>query len=107
MTDIKKLHEKWSRDPAYRKSYDNMGPEFELVRALIAARTQAGLTQEQLATRMETTQSVVSRLESGQAHPSTKTLHKLARATGTNLKIVFEPALGARFPDERELRPIY
>ena len=90
MTDYRNLHRKWSRSPSYRKTYDDMGPEFELARALIAARTRAGLTQAQLATRMETTQSVVSRLESGQAHPSTKTLEKIARATGSRLKIAFE-----------------
>ena len=90
MADFRKLHKEWSRDPTYRRIYDDMGPEFELARALIAARTRAGLTQAQLATRMETTQSVVSRLESGQAHPSTKTLEKIARATGTRLRIAFE-----------------
>ncbi len=90
MLDFKQLHEKWSRDPGYRKSYEEMGPEFELARALIAARSRAGLTQAQLAARMETSQSVVSRLESGQAHPSTKTLERIARATGTRLRISFE-----------------
>ena len=90
MTDFRKLHEKWSRNPNYRKLYDDTRPEFELARALIAVRIRAGLTQAQLATRMETTQSVVSRLESGQAHPSTKTLEKIARATSSRLKIAFE-----------------
>ena len=90
MSNFKQLHEKWSREPDYRKSYDEMRAEFELARALITARTQAGLTQAQLAARMETSQSVVSRLESGQAHPSTKTLERIARATGTRLRIAFE-----------------
>lgn len=90
MFDFRQLHEKWSRDPGYRKSYEELGPEFELARALIAARSRAGLTQAQLAARMETSQSVVSRLESGQAHPSTKTLERIARATGTRLRIAFE-----------------
>ena len=90
MLDFRQLHEKWSRDPDYLKGYEEMRPEFELARALIAARSQAGLTQAQLAARMETSQSVVSRLESGQAHPSTKTLERIARATGTRLRIAFE-----------------
>ncbi len=90
MFDFRQLHEKWSRDPGYLKGYEEMRPEFELARALIAARSQAGLTQAQLAARMETSQSVVSRLESGQAHPSTKTLERIARATGTRLRIAFE-----------------
>lgn len=94
MRNFKQLHEKWSRDPDYRKSYDELGPEFEMARTLIAARTRAGLTQAQLAARMETSQSVVSRLESGQAHPSTKTLERIARATGTRLRIAFEEVSG-------------
>ena len=51
----------------------------------------AGLTQEQLAQRMHTTQSAVARLESGRTRPSTSTLERLAQATGTKLKINFEP----------------
>ena len=41
---------------------------------------------------MKTTQSVVARLESGRAHPSARTLEKVARATGTRLRIAFDPA---------------
>jgi ribosome-binding protein aMBF1 (putative translation factor) len=63
-----------------------------LARAVIDARSQAGLTQQQLAKRMSTTQSVIARLESGRSCPSTETLERLAVATGTKLKITFEPA---------------
>jgi transcriptional regulator with XRE-family HTH domain len=52
----------------------------------------AGLTQEQLAKRMDTTQSVIARLESGRTRPSTQTLERLASATATRLKISFERA---------------
>ena len=90
MSKVSDLHKKWSRDPDYRAAYDELGPEFELARSLIEARTRAGLTQEQLARRMDTTQSVIARLESGRTRPSTKTLEKLARATGTRLQISFE-----------------
>ena len=91
MIRIADLHEKWSRDPAYRAAYDRLGPAFEVARALIEARSRAGLTQSELAERMETTQSVVARLESGRARPSTRTLEKFARATGTRLRIAFDP----------------
>ena len=91
MTRVADLHEKWSRDPAYRAAYDRLGPAFEVARALIEARTRVGLTQSELAERMETTQSVVTRLESGRARPSTRTLEKFARATGTRLRIAFDP----------------
>lgn len=94
MSDIKAsdLHRKWMRDPAYRREFDALEAEFSLASAMIHARTQAGLTQEQLARRMHTTQAVIARLESGRVKPSTRTLERLATATGMRLRISFEPA---------------
>ncbi|MCY3822005.1 MAG: helix-turn-helix transcriptional regulator [Gammaproteobacteria bacterium] len=91
MTKVNDLHEKWSADADYREAFDRLGPEFELSRCLIEARTRARLTQAELAARMKTTQSVVARLESGRSYPSTKTLEKVAKATGNRLRISFEP----------------
>ena len=90
MSKVSDLHEEWGRDPEYQAAYDALQPEFELARSLIEARMGAGLTQAQLAKRMETTQSVVARLESGRVHPSTRTLEKIAQSTGTKLRISFE-----------------
>ncbi len=87
---VSELHKKWSKDPEYRSAYEELRPEFEVARLLIEARTQAGLTQAQLAKRIQTTQSAVARFESGRIHPSTNTLKKIAQATGTRLKISFE-----------------
>ena len=91
MSKVRNLHKKWMKDPDYRKAHEALEPEFEIARALIEARAKAGLTQEQLAGRMKTTQSVVARLESGRTRPSTQTLERVAVATGTRLKITFEP----------------
>ena len=66
----------------YREAYEQLGPEYEVARALIEARTRAGLTQAELAARMKTTQSAAARLESGRTPPSTRTLEKVARARG-------------------------
>ena len=91
MSTIDKLHQKWSRDADYREAYERLEPEFEVARALIEARRRAGFTQADLAERMKTTQSAVARLESGRAPPSLRTLGKVARATGTKLRIRFDP----------------
>lgn len=91
MTKARDLHKKWMKNKEYRKQYEALEPEFTLARAVIQARALADLTQEQLAQRMETTQSVIARLESGRTRPSTQTLQRLAAATGTRLKISFEP----------------
>ena len=45
MSKVRDLHEEWSQDPDYRRAYDELGPEFDVVRSLIQARIDAGLTQ--------------------------------------------------------------
>lgn len=85
------LHKKWMKDPKYRREYNALEEEFSLSAALIEARSRAGLTQEQVAQRMNTTQAVIARLEGGGSMPSTRTLEKYAKATGMRLRISFEP----------------
>ena len=92
MSKVSNLHEKWMKEKEYREAMAELAPEFAIARAVINARVTAGLTQEQLAQRMDTTQSVIARLESGRTRPSTQTLERLANATGTHLRISFEPA---------------
>ena len=86
------LHERWMRtDAAYRREYQLLEPEFALIEAMVQARTHAHLTQAQLARRMGTTHAVIARLESGRTQPWTRTLERLAEATGMRLRILFEP----------------
>jgi ribosome-binding protein aMBF1 (putative translation factor) len=84
---FKKLKAAWMKDPAFRAEYVALKPEFALARALILARSKAGLTQAQLAKRMGTTQSVVARIESGRNPPNLKTLDKYARALGRRIEV--------------------
>jgi transcriptional regulator with XRE-family HTH domain len=86
------LHKKLIKNPEYRREYEALEEEFSLTAALIEARSRAGLTQEEVANRMKTTQAVVARLEGGGSKPSTRTLERYAKATGSRLKISFEPA---------------
>ena len=91
MIPAAELHRKWSADPAYRAAYDALEEEFALMSSVVEARTRSKLTQAELAKRMGTTQAVVARLESGRTRPSTRTLERFAKATGTKLRITFEP----------------
>ena len=91
MTKISELHRRWSKDRDYKDAYDALGEEFDLARALIEARTAAGLSQSQLARRMKTSQSYIARIEGGKVRPSADALGRFAEATGTRLRIVFEP----------------
>jgi ribosome-binding protein aMBF1 (putative translation factor) len=81
----------WRKDPGYVAAYDALEEEFALAAALLKARGDAGLTQEQVAAAMGTTQAFVARLESGRGQPSTRTLERFAKATHTKLHIAFEP----------------
>jgi len=93
-TRVDDLHKEWMKDSEYRREYEALEEEFSLTAALIAARARAGLTQEEVAQRMKTTQAVIARLESGGSKPSTRTLERYARATGTRLRISFEKETG-------------
>jgi ribosome-binding protein aMBF1 (putative translation factor) len=85
----------WRKDPEYLKAYDALEEEFARAQLVIGARAHADLSQAELAERMGTSQSAVARLESGRIKPSTRTLEKLAAATGMRLRIVLEPVKGA------------
>ena len=80
----------WREDPQYLEAYNALEEEFALAEALIKARAQARMTQEDVARAMGTTQAVIARLESGRTMPSTRTLQRFAEATGTKLRIHFE-----------------
>lgn len=79
------------KDPKVRQAYLELQPEFAIIRKIIEARVKEGVTQKELARRMKTKQSAVSRLESGRANPSLSFLQRLAKALGTRLEIHFLP----------------
>jgi DNA-binding XRE family transcriptional regulator len=77
----------------FREAYDELEDEYRLARELLAARAEAGLTQEEVAASMGTTKSAVSRLEGpGKHSPSVSTLQKYARAVGCEIEIRLVPA---------------
>ena len=76
----------------FREAYENLEEEYMLIREMLSARSQSGLTQEAVAERMGTTKSAVSRLESAGKHaPSITTLKKYAKAVGCYLQIKLVP----------------
>ncbi|MDL2397608.1 helix-turn-helix domain-containing protein [Rhizobium mayense] len=86
----------WRLDPAYVVAYNELEEEFALAEALIRARAEASMTQEDVAKAMGTTQAAIARLESGRSMPSTRTLQRFAEATGTKLRIRFEKPKSSR-----------
>ncbi len=77
------------KDPKIKAEYDKLQPEFAVIRAVIEARMKKGMTQKLLAGKIGTTQSVISRLESGRGNPSLAFLQRLAQAFNTHLEIHF------------------
>lgn len=88
---VEEAAKEWMKDPDFRAEFDALEEEFALASALIRARGEAHMTQEEVAKAMGTTQAVVARLESGRVMPSTRTLQRFAKATGSRLRISFEP----------------
>jgi transcriptional regulator with XRE-family HTH domain len=79
--------ERKARDAAFAELLASMNPESALRQEMIAARVRAGLTQQEMAQRMGTTQSVIARLERGGRSPNVNTLRRLAEVTGSRLVV--------------------
>jgi ribosome-binding protein aMBF1 (putative translation factor) len=81
------------KDPKFRAHYREERQALKLAMEIIKLREKKGLSQQQLAKLMGTSQQAISRIESGEYEGFTlKTLEKLAEATGTQLKIEFVTA---------------
>lgn len=80
------------QEPVFAAEWDTLEPEDQIVRAIIEGREERHLTQEQLAGVTGIHQTNISKLESGTANPSLRTLKRLAAGMGMMLKLEFVPA---------------
>ncbi len=87
MIPYEKLKKKWLKDPEFKKAYDDLAPEFELIRLMIQKRIDEGITQKELARRAHTKQSAISRFESGRYNPSLAWIQNLAHALDAKVRI--------------------
>lgn len=76
------------KNPKFRKALKEE-PEFQIARALILARVKKGLTQAELAKKLKTKQSVLSRVENAKTTPTISFLKRLAAVLGLSLKVEF------------------
>lgn len=90
MTDIKELKKRWMEDPEFAAEYEALAPEFAVASELIRARTRAGMTQEEVAAKMQVTQSRIAKMEGG-INVSVDALKRYAEATGATLNISLDP----------------
>ena len=76
-------------DPEVKRYYDELEPEFAIIQAILDRRYKTNMSQRELAKKVGTKQSAISRLESGTSNPSVKFLQKVATALGARLSISF------------------
>lgn len=91
MSEFQELLQEELKNPDFKKEWDDIQPEMDVIRAMIDARIEQNLTQKELATRTGINQADISKLENGTKNPSLKLLKKLANGLGMQLKISFVP----------------
>ena len=90
MKDWAELKKDLLKNPEFKRIYEESQPEYEIARAIIRARIENKITQKELAKKMNTTQSVISRVEQAKTSPSISFLKRLAVALNTTLQVQFK-----------------
>jgi len=75
------------QDSEFREEYDKLRPRYEIIAQIIQTRKEQNMTQAELAKRVGTQKSNISRLESGNYNPSLDFLIKVARSLGKELSV--------------------
>lgn len=89
MKTLNDMLEKQLKDEEFRKEYETIQPEIDIIKALVDARNSLNLTQKELAERTGINQADISKIENGTRNPSLNLLKRLADGMGMTLKIEF------------------
>ncbi|MED9970663.1 MAG: helix-turn-helix transcriptional regulator [Ruminococcus sp.] len=89
MRTFNELKQQLLQNEDVKKEYERLEPEYQVMRAIIKARQEQNLTQQELADRTGIDRSDISKLENGSANPSLRTLKRLADGLGMQLQINF------------------
>lgn len=96
MSEFKNFLNEQLQDEEFRKEWENIQPEMDVIRAMVDARISQNLTQKELADRTGINQADISKLENGTRNPSLKLLKRLADGMGMTLKLEFVPKSPAK-----------
>lgn len=77
--------------PEFKKALKESGPELQIARALIEARVSRGLSQKELAEKLNTKQSAISRVENAKTMPSLSFMKKLAEVLNVSFQVRINP----------------
>jgi DNA-binding XRE family transcriptional regulator len=91
MKTWKEMKQEMLTNPEVQAEYDALQPEFELVKALLEARKESNLTQQQLSDITGVDRADISKIENGNSNPTIKLLQRLAQGMNMDLKIQFVP----------------
>lgn len=91
MITYKEYKNKCLEDSNFKKEYDDLEPEYDIINAMIKARKEKGLTQKQLSELTGISQADISRIENGTRNPSLEMIKRLAAGVGMRLKLEFIP----------------
>jgi ribosome-binding protein aMBF1 (putative translation factor) len=87
MRDWEDLKKELLKDPEFKKEYDALEVEYSIITQVIQKRLDKKMSQKQLAEKIGTKQSAISRLEGGNTNPSVAFLEKISKALGSKLQI--------------------
>lgn len=91
MITYKEYKNKCLEDSNFKKEYDDLEPEYDIINAMIKVRKEKGLTQKQLSELTGISQADISRIENGTRNPSLEMIKRLATGMGMRLKLEFIP----------------
>lgn len=89
MNSYNNYKQKALSNPEVKAEYDNLQPEYDLIQAMIDARTSQNITQKELSEKTGITQADISRIENGTRNPSLAMVKKIAAGLGMQLKLEF------------------
>ena len=88
MDDLEKyIQERKKRDPEFAKNFDSGYEKFRIGAMVRMAREEAGMTQEELARKIKTKKTAISRIENHAEDIRLSTLEKVVQAVGRRLRI--------------------
>lgn len=91
MSEFREFLNEQLQDKEFKKEWEDIQPEMDVIRAMVEARISQNLTQKELAARTGINQADISKLENGTRNPSLKLLKRLADGMDMVLKIEFIP----------------
>ncbi|NLA95343.1 MAG: helix-turn-helix transcriptional regulator [Clostridiaceae bacterium] len=77
------------KNPQFREEWERLEPEFQIIKVLLEGRNEKKITQKELSLKTGIAQGDISKLEQGRANPSIRTLQRLAKGLGKELRISF------------------